>query len=43
MSVKDKVIAITGATSGIGEVAAIALAKQGARYQTLASVPLPSG
>jgi NAD(P)-dependent dehydrogenase (short-subunit alcohol dehydrogenase family) len=31
MSVKDKVIAITGATSGIGEVAAIALAKQGAR------------
>lgn len=31
MSVKDKVIVVTGATSGIGEVAAVALAGQGAR------------
>ena len=39
MSAQRKTIVITGGTSGIGEVAAIALAKEGARIVLVARDP----
>ncbi len=39
MSMQGKTIVITGATSGIGEVAAIRLAEQGARIVHIARDP----
>src|SRR5277367_6240511 len=39
MSMQDKTVIITGATSGIGEIAAIRLAEQGARIVFTARDP----